>query len=413
MKVVVIDGQCYYEHGHWMDSVDSFIQSLPDHVQPVVFLPRRARQFECRYPWLETAKFVLPDLQPYGIRFANFRKYSGGASVSIKEKIRENPLLAVLHLCRGAPSGVFALSRSFFSFLASVIALRKALARATAVLVPTGDNPKSLRALRRALLLLPTRKRPQVSLRFVNSESQGVQTWLRKSIYGLPRLTDVRLGFENPVMFTNAEESLMRLGLFSSSLMVPYPPKNAPMMELSRSTQHSPKVRIGILGAPRASKGYFDLPDLLRAVEGSGIELEIWIQTMKGYDPVRDELSTSHSLVDLGFFLSRFEFDKAIASIDVMVLPYSRDVYSETGSAMLYESCDYLKPVIAASGTGFAAEVAAHGLGFLLHSPEELPQLIQKVSTLEMKLKLENNLREYNRFRREQVADWINLSSIG
>lgn len=146
-------------------------------------------------------------------------------------------------------------------------------------------------------------------------------------------------------------------------------------------------MRCVCLGNPRVDKGFLDVLDAIElfASEGAG-NLHFLLQTNDPGEGIEPRLSRflrePHANVTLlPEALSSERYGAALASADVILLPYWSSVYGARTSGVFVEAVAAGRVVICSEGTWMAEELREHGAGLLCRErdPVSLAEAIRAV----------------------------------
>jgi glycosyltransferase involved in cell wall biosynthesis len=153
-------------------------------------------------------------------------------------------------------------------------------------------------------------------------------------------------------------------------------PINDHVLRLPRATKNGGMLTLGYLGDARASKGFPQLPALVRHVldargdrvrfaiqcppsaSGSDSDLPSGVLEMRALasaDPHRIELIEKK--------LSEAEYAQLLGRMDIVLIPYRRYGYVEPTSGICAEAAALGKPVVVPSGTWMSRELGRYGGG--------------------------------------------------
>jgi glycosyltransferase involved in cell wall biosynthesis len=120
----------------------------------------------------------------------------------------------------------------------------------------------------------------------------------------------------------------------------------------------SGRPRILLCGSSRDSKGFGLLPDVMRLLASRRPGAEFVVQYCPTEDVTIAEIANAGATVVEGY-LDRAAYHALIRSADVLLLPYIGPAYKVGTSAVFAEARWFGRPVVVASGTSLADDVAA------------------------------------------------------
>jgi glycosyltransferase involved in cell wall biosynthesis len=402
---VILEPQAYYDHGHWVQSALVFKSLLNDsgHFPKVVF-PKRVRGFDLqgesfRQSNHETFLFSFENSQPMVWSWINV-----ASSLTVKLKSESPIFIPVKLFIWMLVAPIVQLQRYLYSKVVSFrnVSNLKALGNLVMgrFLFPTADNFALTYPLVKFLI---SQGASGVYLRFVNSEPLGVSRWVKKLERRDIDASKIFLAVENRNMLETFLTATKKVSL------VPYPPAVRVFSKESKPLKNSQTALVlGMLGAPAEHKGYSFALEMARYVNDNRQKYSFMVQAKSEPDPVRKDISRIDNCILLSEKLGRVEFEAALQSLDVLVLPYDRQIYRETSSAMLMEAADFLVPVIVPSGTGLATDVESFGLGWVYRTLPDLFSILNRISSDTAVLtKAQKSIDAFNVYRRDQAISWL------
>lgn len=132
------------------------------------------------------------------------------------------------------------------------------------------------------------------------------------------------------------------------------------------------------VGGARGDKGYFHLVFIANQLRlHAGVPLVLRVQRMAAgnaeFNPDYEfALMRCPNIELLPAFLSDEALQQEIADADVILLPYSVDTYRMRGSAILFDTLPYGKPLLGRRGTAFGDTIDSHGFGFTFADHQDL-----------------------------------------
>ena len=407
---VILEPQAYYDHGHWVQSALVFKSLLNDlGYFPKVVFPKRVSNFDLQGEFVrqanqETFLFSFENSEPMVWNWINV-----ASSLTSKLKSKSAILIPVKLFVWIFIAPVIQLKRYLYSTFVAItnVSNMKVLGNPVGgrFILPTADNFALTYPLVKFLL---SHGASRVYLRFVNSEPLGVSRWV-KTLEGAPiDASKVSLAVENSNMLNSFLKVQNKVSL------VPYPPVVRAVREKTAFADKSQTALIiGMLGAPAQHKGYSSALEIANFVDENLPKYSFALQALDEPDPIRKYVSGKENCTLLPEKLSRVEFEKALQSLDVLVLPYDRQIYKETSSAMLMESADFLVPVIVPSGTGLATDVESFGLGWVYSTLPDLLDILSRISSTPADLaKAQKSIVAFNEYRRKQAIAWLRPDPI-
>ena len=92
----------------------------------------------------------------------------------------------------------------------------------------------------------------------------------------------------------------------------------------------------------------------------------------------------------------------------MICLPYDIDAFKYNSSSMMYQSTDYLVPILTLSGSAFAEEVVEFNCGLVA---DDIEDLIIRVSRLDLNVinTWIEGCKRYNTYRNQSNCTFLNL----
>lgn len=259
------------------------------------------------------------------------------------------------------------------------------------VIVPTAELDTLESAVELTTILRD--KTPRICLRFLNSELGD-----RNEIIRSKRLRAILSKLPaNMFLFTETEELA---NYFRKDFGMPveggfYLPCSLRISELTSGKMvRDDRFRIGVFGEPRPEKGSMRLPGIVAAVAemagvGSSRPVDFVIQGSAGdfqeggvYGPLQKfragERNVFVSPEDSR--LSPMEFERLFQSVDAILLPYEKAIYSLQGSGVVQDAVSACKPIIHIEGISMMAFLS-HGNGLPATTDRQFADAILRVAT--------------------------------
>lgn len=212
----------------------------------------------------------------------------------------------------------------------------------------------------------------------------GVMEWATK----LPRaheiidqvIFDIKILLGNRVRFTaETEKYAFKLSsITNSQVPVTSIPNETPSIihnkgKIKTDNKTKNTVTLACLGGARPDKGYFDLLNICHKTidkfnSAHSINIQFKIQSMSPASieynwAYQTELSRLSSIKLLKPRLTDEELNSEILASDIIFLPYSEGTYANRGSAILFDTLPFGKPILGVAGTGYGDTIMHAGLG--------------------------------------------------
>jgi len=167
-------------------------------------------------------------------------------------------------------------------------------------------------------------------------------------------------------------------------------------------------LAIGFPGTAKKSKGYGKIPRILEQLSSEGIQLKVFLQgalyPWDGYLEIRKEiLSSNHDVIELESVLSIPQYEILLSKLDLIVLPYESEFYTDADSGILYEAADREIPLFCEDNLGFSEEALTHGIGFSMNKIGNLREALEKA----LSPQTNSNIKLYNSKRTEALEAFL------
>lgn len=173
---------------------------------------------------------------------------------------------------------------------------------------------------------------------------------------------------------------------------------------------NSENFTISFLGFPTRNKGHDRIGSIIKKV-GEKRPNYLWQVQLYQDDPLIHELNELNlSIKILEGKISRELMIDSLKNSTLICLPYDVDAFKYNSSAMMYESTDYLVPVITFCGSAFATDVDDFSCGVTVKDQDEM---INKMINLDSNLVSDwtRGCSSYNHYRNKSNLIFLNLNS--
>ena len=215
---------------------------------------------------------------------------------------------------------------------------------------------------------------------------------------------DIALGYETIAH----KQILLKNGLKPDNLYwTPAPPaKKCVITKLD-----SQVLTLGFLGVARPSKGFVEIPELLKSLSCNQISFKAIAQEAlypwaEYRNTIRELVNFSGTVTILPANISNQELQSVFKTIDILILPYNPDSYKLAGSGLLFDSADLSIPIVTKKGVAFEWDVKEYSLGFVYENSEDFAEKISNYL-----LTYENNygFKLYNSDRRLAIKTFLSI----
>lgn len=393
-KVIVFDPVCGLAIGHNLPTISKYIGWI-------------AGQFDysCE-AWIATDKTI-------GYEHLKFKKtawvYSHWLSDNLQDEIknRRKPI---------KNESVFDITQNLIHHIKAANSVEDSLSHALAgkpsyVFFPGADFYSLLSIFN----LAKKRTIPKETILIIRL--MGVMEWATK----LPRAKEIvnKLLFQinkllgDQARFT-AETEKYAFEL-SCTINAPVSVTSIPSTETCKGTARSStddEINIACLGGARADKGYFDILELSRETNRifspiSKRKIRFTVQSMSTLNTdynstYQQDLARSNVVKIVKSRLSDTELADEIQAATVILLPYSQGTYASRGSAILFDTLPYGKPILGANNTGFGDTILTAGLGLTYGGTADYINKLSEVMNFSTDTK-NNIVRNHNKYSSDML----------
>jgi hypothetical protein len=209
---------------------------------------------------------------------------------------------------------------------------------------------------------------------------------------------EFKVGWESHVI----AQGLLESGIKSGDIYwAPMPTSRETTYKLLNSP-----LKIGFLGAARKNKGFELIPRILNILVGSNMVVYVQLasQPWPGYSDILLQIENqSQNIKFIKGGIAHIDLLQIIASVDVLILPYSFLQYEKMGSGILYQGADHLVPSISFKQLGFSWDIEHFGIGATINDLSELKEILNSKNVLTWRA----NIEKYNAQRNVAVDSFL------
>lgn len=252
----------------------------------------------------------------------------------------------------------------------------------------------------------------------------GVMEWATK----LPRareiinqvIFDIKSLLGDRVRFSaETEKYSYQLGAILNSVVPVTSIPSSAHIEIATKRERD-YISIACLGGARADKGYFDVLSLVTKTNevfntshGKSIKFTIQSMSSRNLDfdwKYQSDLARSSNVDLIKPRLSDAELNNEIYNADIVLLPYSQGTYESRGSAILFDTLPFGKPLLGTDGTGFGDTIRTAGLGLTYNGVEDyVNRLSDLINLSESKKKeIKRNQENYSQKMLSNLKELFN-----
>lgn len=237
-----------------------------------------------------------------------------------------------------------------------------------------------------------------------------------RGIYGIGNLSGYFLNLQRrhpKIKFKVGWESyitaqtLLESGIQSSDIYwAPMPTSEGATAKLIDSP-----LKIGFLGAARKNKVFDLIPRILNILLGSNMVfyIQLALQPWPEYFKTLLEIEKQGQNIELiQGGIAHADLLQIIASMDVLIMPYSSLQYEKVGSGILYQGADLLVPSISFKQLGFSWDIEQFGIGATINAVSELGEILNSKNVLTWRA----NITKYNTERNVAVDRFLSKTDI-
>ena len=168
------------------------------------------------------------------------------------------------------------------------------------------------------------------------------------------------------------------------------------------------QITISFLGYPTRDKGQEHIFPIIKNVSLNNPQFK-WQVQIREKDLLEIDLKNIDA--EIKIFIGKIPAEtmiNALLQTDIICLPYDIKKFRYNASAMMYQSADYLVPILTFSGSAFAAEIDEFGFGIVAEGEIDL---IAKIRSLDVKVinKWIEGCRQYNQYRNMTNYNFLQL----
>jgi len=257
---------------------------------------------------------------------------------------------------------------------------------------------------------LPAQRRPAVVLVLHFTSTPDHNAWSQATDYyrdAFARIEKSPAG-KRIILFADSEELVAEYRDINPNLTVHLAPIPH-IRELSRPRDTDPRRRwrIGYAGEARFNKGFDLIPYLAERIEadGFGNDVELHLHTFCG-DPAQKFYAPSMCRLKQRFVISypdvmdEEQYYRFVESIDLMLIPYTREHYHSQTSGIFAEAMGYGQVVVASRGTWMSRQLKKYGGGRTF-----IPQ--DAIDFAEQVLSILRDRETYRADASRRAAEWL------
>ena len=180
-------------------------------------------------------------------------------------------------------------------------------------------------------------------------------------------------------------------------------------VKLNSGYDKAKPMAIGFLGSARKSKGFELVPKIVDTLVSSDIKFKAYVQ-MPSFKWANVDKTVAEILKRTKFIelidskISEDELNNLLGLMDILVLPYDREIYRFAGSGILFKAADRHLPIITFEGVGFEWDITTFEIGETINRIEDIPEILTKLS-----FGVNTNFIKYNSARNIAIKKILQL----
>ena len=260
-------------------------------------------------------------------------------------------------------------------------------------------------AIKTVYLLEKNRITASIFFRLTNtSETRGKLS----ELYDFRKLISDSKKFENIAMRFGVEtENYLKELAVADDLrffISPIPYIKQPSSDITNSRD----ITISFLGHPTRNKGREHIIPIIQGVSKYKPQFK-WQVHLYDEDPLEIELHEIN--IEMLIVNGKIDGDmmkNLLKKTSVLCLPYNIEAFRVHASAMLYQSMDFLKPVVSFDGTSFSKDILEFNLGAVARTINELCEKLINIDYKQVNSWIEG-CKTYNLYRNSSNKNFLEL----
>ncbi|WP_320664279.1 glycosyltransferase [Prochlorococcus sp. MIT 1223] len=186
-------------------------------------------------------------------------------------------------------------------------------------------------------------------------------------------------------------------------------------------TQNNKSIRVGYMGDARTSKGFDLLPDVIEIYSNrnQGFDIQFLLQCsirVRMENKVLEAINLLDSKPNVTLFrnsLSPIDYENLLNSIDIFLLPYSRNRYHSQTSGIFCEARSLGKCFVVPNGTWMSDEIEEFGGGYIFnsHTSESIEAALSRAIKNKCKLSEDSQRRSIDWKRYHNSENYFKVLS--
>jgi glycosyltransferase involved in cell wall biosynthesis len=389
LKFLIVDFGASLNHTHHKLAISSFAHLLKEEDHEI-WIPIGS---EASLSGLNPKRVLLPGTHPIGFSYTNPSSWISGLHGKIHNfAIKKNSKFLSTILLN--------ITAIYFYLLIK----RKAAKQNIAIIFPT-FCPFAMQAIR---FLNFMKIETKIFARLTNTtERRGIartHNFLEISLEYAQKFTSLKTKFGVEThAFRDYNTKLYKDKFYLS----PIPSISMPKKESIKDQ----KLVVSFLGYPTVDHGQEHILPIIQSVGKFRKDIKWQVQIAKD-SLLKNQLNKLNLDIEiLVGKISQPQFDEALKISSVICLPYNIQAFKFNSSAMMYNSSDYLVPILTFSGSAFASDVIEFSCGVALKNRSDMILTLNSIS-LSTIHKWVDGCKAYNLFRNQINLDFLEIKKL-
>jgi len=389
LKFLIVDFGASLNHTHHKLSLSSFAHLLKEEDYEI-WIPIGS---EASLSGLDPKRILLPGTHPIGFSYTNPSSWISGLHGSLHN-------FAIKKNSKFLSTTLLNITAIYFYLLIK----RKAAKQNIAIIFPT-FCPFAMQAIK---FLNFMKIEIKIFARLTNTaERRGVartHSFLENSLKYVKNINNLKTKFGVETQAYREYSAKLYKDKFYLS---PIPSINMPKKEFIKDQ----KLVVSFLGYPTVDHGQEHILPIIQSVGKVRKDIKWQVQIAKD-SLLKNQLNKLNLDIEiLEGKISQPQFDQALRTSSVICLPYNVQAFKFNSSAMMYNSSDYLVPILTFSGSAFASDVIEFSCGVALKNRSDMILTLNSI-TLSTIHKWVDGCKAYNLFRNETNFDFLEIKKF-
>jgi len=389
LKFLIVDFGASLNHTHHKLSISSFAHLLKEEDYEI-WIPIGS---EASLSGLNPKRILLPGTHPIGFSYTNPSSWISGLHGRLHN-------FAIKNNSKFLSTTLLNITAIYFYLLIK----RKAAKQNIAIIFPT-FCPFAMQAIK---FLNFMKIEIKIFARLTNTaERRGVartHNFLEISLKYVQNITSLKTKFGVETQALRGYSTKLYKDKFYLS---PIPSINMPKKEFIKDQ----KLIVSFLGYPTVDHGQEHILPIIQSVGKVRKDIKWQVQIVKD-SLLKNQLNKLNLDIEiLEGKISQPQFEQALRISSVICLPYNVQAFKFNSSAMMYNSCDYLVPILTFSGSAFASDVTEFSCGKALKNRSDMISTLSSITPSTVH-KWVDGCKAYNLFRNQTNLDFLEIKKF-